>query len=265
MADKVPTTESGGIVRTTLTAVKETRKRAELDAQLLANRIALLKQEEDKAERKIEDTKKRANEILALRSENEGKFQMKELHYKDKWEGIRQCQVQNSYRRDQLKSAREANLQAIRESKRQQVNQMKLKKSDNLLAKKERESNHRIINVDRTNQIRQQKESAKQRQEMERMRKLDAYRQEYEERVAKEEELRQRTEVLVTKMEKEEMDLIQRLQNTQALQRSAYEDLENALNGSQLSRSNMAAMNRESQRDKPMMLKNGESAQRPAA
>lgn len=264
MADKGPVQESGSIVRTTLTAVKETRKRAELDAQLLANRIALLKQEEEKAERKIEDTKKRANEIMMLRHENENKFQMKELHYKDKWESIRQNQVQNSYRRDQLKASREANIQAMKESKKQQVNQMKLKKSDNLLQKKERESNHRIVNVDRTNQIRQQKENAKNRQEMERMRKLDAFRQQYEERVAKEEELRQRTEVLVTKMEKEEMDLIQRLQNTQALQRSAYEDLENALNGSQLSRSNMAGMNSSKERDVGL-LKNGDPKQRPAA
>ena len=35
--------------RACLTTAKESRKRAELDAQLLANRIALLKQEEEKA------------------------------------------------------------------------------------------------------------------------------------------------------------------------------------------------------------------------
>ena len=35
----------------------QARKRAELDAQLLANRIALLKQEEEKAWKKIEETR----------------------------------------------------------------------------------------------------------------------------------------------------------------------------------------------------------------
>ena len=36
---------------------------------------------------------------------------------------------------------------------------------------------------------------------------------------------------MIAKMEQEEMDLIQRLQNTQSLQRDAYETLESAING----------------------------------
>eukprot|EP00397_Hematodinium_sp_SG-2012_P030569 GEMP01032389.1.p1 GENE.GEMP01032389.1~~GEMP01032389.1.p1 ORF type:complete len:262 (+),score=59.19 GEMP01032389.1:173-958(+) len=217
--------------RSTLTAAKETRKRAELDAQLLANRIALLKQEEEKAMKKIEDTQKRAHEIMDLRNQNHNKFQEKEHHYKQRWELIRNTQLQNNYRRDKTKATREANMEALRETKRDQVSKIKCEKSENLLAKKERESQTRTINMDRTNHVRQQKESAKRRQEMERLKKLDDYRLEYEGRVLREEELRQRTESLVSKMEKEEMELIQRLQNTQAMQRNAYEELEYALKG----------------------------------
>jgi hypothetical protein len=36
---------------------------------------------------------------------------------------------------------------------------------------------------------------------------------------------------MVAQMEQEELELIQRLQNTQSLQRDAYEGLENALSG----------------------------------
>ena len=43
---------------------KGARKRAEEDAKLLANRIKLLKQEEQKAWKKIEDTKKKAKQIM---------------------------------------------------------------------------------------------------------------------------------------------------------------------------------------------------------
>jgi hypothetical protein len=43
---------------------KFSRKRAETDLQLLANRIALLKLEEQKALQKVQDTKVRAEEIL---------------------------------------------------------------------------------------------------------------------------------------------------------------------------------------------------------
>jgi hypothetical protein len=45
------------------------------DAQLLANRIALLKQEEMKTWKKIEETKKRTNDISGLKKRNEEKVQ----------------------------------------------------------------------------------------------------------------------------------------------------------------------------------------------
>lgn len=46
------------------------RKKAEEDAQLLANRIALLQLEEKKAHKKIEETKKKAKEIMELKNRN---------------------------------------------------------------------------------------------------------------------------------------------------------------------------------------------------
>merc|ERR1719335_1064274 len=61
-----------------LFAAAISRKRAEQDAMLLANRINLLRAEEKKAQKKIEETKKRANEILELRKRNEDRNQEKE-------------------------------------------------------------------------------------------------------------------------------------------------------------------------------------------
>lgn len=57
-----------------LLAAKEARKLVEQDAKLLANRIALLKQEEEKAYKKITQTKRRVAEILRLRAENEARM-----------------------------------------------------------------------------------------------------------------------------------------------------------------------------------------------
>ena len=48
---------------------KNSRKKVEDDAKLLANRIALLENEEKKAKKKIEETRKRTQEILKLRKE----------------------------------------------------------------------------------------------------------------------------------------------------------------------------------------------------
>ena len=53
-----------------LIAAKIARKRAEEDHKLLSNRIALLKQEEQKAWKKFDETKKRTNDILCARQRN---------------------------------------------------------------------------------------------------------------------------------------------------------------------------------------------------
>merc|ERR1712060_263430 len=95
--------------------------------------------------------------------------------------------------------------------------------------KKERESIERQANIGRTRYIRDRKDEAKRKMEEDRLAQLEKYREDYEARTAQEELLRARTEALVAKMEKEEMELIQRLQNTQSVQRTAYEELEAAL------------------------------------
>jgi len=51
------------------------KKQAANDAQLLMNRIALLQKEEERSVKKIEQTKERALEILAIRDENERRMQ----------------------------------------------------------------------------------------------------------------------------------------------------------------------------------------------
>jgi len=212
-----------------LTAAKEARKRAELDAQLLANRIALLKQEEEKAITKITETRKRTNEILTRRDQNEGKFLAKEQFYKAKWESIRQAQAQNNHNRERSKNARSQARELSLDDKKKNVHATKLQSQDNLAQKKDRELTERQANVDRGAFIKQQKLEAKRRLEMERKQKLDQYHEDYESKIGEEDLLRERTQALVAQMEKEEMELIQRLQQTQNVQRSAYEELENAL------------------------------------
>lgn len=55
--------------------VKNNRKRAEADLQMLANRIALLRTEEQKALVKIAETKTRAKEIIIQKKRNEDDVQ----------------------------------------------------------------------------------------------------------------------------------------------------------------------------------------------
>lgn len=212
-----------------LTSAKEARKRAELDAQLLANRIALLKQEEEKAWKKIEETRKRAAEIIELRKQNEQKFAAKENFYKQKWESIKAAQAQNAAAREKAKALREQTRHGLIEHKHVNAKSTKEQSLALLHQKKERESAERQANSERSSYLKARREEAKRRLEEERLVQLEKFREDYEARTAQEELLRARTDALVAKMEREEMELIQRLQNTQTVQRNAYEELEAAL------------------------------------
>jgi hypothetical protein len=220
---------TGSQMQANLTSAKESRKRAELDAQLLANRIALLKQEEEKAWKKIEETRKRASEILDLRKQNEHKLSAKENFYKAKWESIRQAQAQNAMHRDKARALRDQTRQGLMEQKHHNARSTKDQSAQFLKQKQEREACDRQANSERSAYLKARKEDAKRRLEEDRLAQLEKFREDYEARTAQEELLRARTDALVAKMEKEEMELIQRLQNTQTVQRSAYEELESAL------------------------------------
>lgn len=76
-AGKGPQTEMSrdsarsGVSINSMLDVKNTRKRTEADLQLLANRIALLKMEEERAKFKVEETKRRADDITKLKKRNQ--------------------------------------------------------------------------------------------------------------------------------------------------------------------------------------------------
>jgi len=212
-----------------LAGAKEARRRAELDAQLLANRIALLKQEEEKAWKKIQETQKRSKDILRLRQNNEEKYVAKESFYHHKWDSIRSAQQKNQAVRIKAKTTREATRTALVQHKAQEARAMKEASQSNNMSRREREIYDHQLNKERMTLIRQQRDEAKRKQEEQQLKKLEDFRRDYETRVDHEEMLRARTEALVAKMEREEMDLIQRLQNTQLAQRTAYEELEGAL------------------------------------
>ena len=60
-----------GLARQKLAASKDARKKAEADVQLLANRLRLLRAEEAKALKIIEDVRKRTREVLETRMKNQ--------------------------------------------------------------------------------------------------------------------------------------------------------------------------------------------------
>merc|ERR1719159_508902 len=166
---------------------------------------------------------------MDLRRVNEQKFKDKEDMYKSKWQQIRDAQTSNAYNRDKAKAIRDGTRAGLLEQRQMNVQATKAQSQQFLLQKKEREALERQDNAARSAFIKQRKEEAKRRLEEDRLAQLEKYREDYEARTAQEEMLRARTDSLVAKMEREEMELIQRLQNTQTVQKNAYDELEAAL------------------------------------
>ena len=100
--------------------------RIERDAQLLANRIALLKQEEMKTWKKIEDTRKRTNEIVQLKNRNEERIQKKMYDFQLQNEENRQASTQNYMVSKQRAEEKRKGQEAIFLSKREEAKQTKI-------------------------------------------------------------------------------------------------------------------------------------------
>ena len=77
--------------------------------------------------------------------------------------------------------------------------------------------------------VNQQKRLAAMKIEEDRSRRIQNVQRHHEDRVNNEDYLRSQKEEEVMQMEKLEMELIKKLQNTQAVQKDAYQELERAL------------------------------------
>lgn len=215
-----------------LVQAKEARKLVEQDAQLLANRIALLKQEEEKAWKKIRQTKARAGEIVRLRAENEARVLERQAAAQELSQQQQEV-IERHYHEKELQRKARQRLQATKErEKRRMAQEVKAAKA---LHKREVEKQRKadVLKARRTKAaIKMDREAARKRREASERERLKRNKVEYDRRVAAEERLRQAKEGEVSRLEALEMQLIERLKKTQAQQQKAYQDLEVALAGS---------------------------------
>ena len=108
---------------------------------------------------------------------------------------------------------------------------LKQSKTENRAIIEEHNNAHMAHKMAIHNQVKNSERDLKERRRREAEEKAQRLREELEGKIDEENRQREERETMIAKMEQEEMDLIQRLQNTQSLQRDAYETLESAING----------------------------------
>jgi hypothetical protein len=208
---------------------KNDRRRAESDVQLLANRLAHLRAEEEKARRKISETKRRAEEVATMKKRN-ALLQKKKAEEKQMRNQVIQREQQRvAMRRAAQRAKRSGANNKLNEDKlryvREQREQAKMHREQVLEGKLREEQRAKKLK----DKIRQREIRLKMKREEEEKQRRSAQAKAYRKRLQEERVKQDIADSQISAMEEEEMRLIERLRKTQDMQRKAYASLETAL------------------------------------
>ncbi|EOD32140.1 hypothetical protein EMIHUDRAFT_202747 [Emiliania huxleyi CCMP1516] len=205
--------------------------RAESDVTLLRNRLEKLGQEERKALKKIEETRKRAEQIIQLRARNERAHLRKQLE-------AERSERQRDRRREALQASKnemsgkvQANLDALQAQKKHDAAVMRDQRAlinDYLRVKQQQqlERNRQVTEV-----MREHAADVQRRRMQERMEYEESLQLESEERLMVEEQRRRLADKAVSLHREEEESAIERLQQIKQYELEACKDLERAVGG----------------------------------
>lgn len=206
-------------------------KHVDQDALLLQNRIALLKKEEERAWRKIQQTKKRADEILLMRKENEFRIEQKQLMAQQAEERERALAEEHLRMGESARRLRQKNAEDMYIRKRMDVQRVRQERQINRVEVRNQQAEEYLQKKEMRTAVKKREEDIRLAREKEKARIEKMNEESYLRRVQEKELATRKKEKVVSKMEKVEMQLIQKLKNTQQLQQRAFYELENALNG----------------------------------
>ena len=209
-----------------LNQMKQERKMAEDNAKLLDNRLNLLKGEEIKRLKNIEITKKKANEKLQnLKFMVENK-NIKNQAKKNKEKELSIKKEQNKLMNKTIKNNTEKNKEKLRRQIEEEAKLLKIQKTYNKqlinFLNEERMNANKARCANIKNEINNRNEK-KRMFENEKKRKL---REELEKKLIEEYKLKEEAENRRIKAEKQEIEIIKKLQNTTKIQQNINDKFE---------------------------------------
>lgn len=158
----------------TILAEKRARKAAEDDALRLYNRVRQLQKEEDRAQKRIAETKKKAKEIIRLRERNEQKLLEKEQRRQEQAEQVEEQKLDNlkakeealRHRIEQENKVYLDKLDIVQKTKEERAEIERMLAESRLLARKEA--------LEQKDNIRKQQEDARRKIETLKLQKLQS-------------------------------------------------------------------------------------------
>ncbi|CDI87895.1 hypothetical protein, conserved [Eimeria praecox] len=173
--------------RISLAEAKDQRKQAELDAQLLANRIALLRQEDAKARKKVEQLMQKTRTLDEIRQRERKRQEFRLQQQAERERQVLEIQQANAAQRERDKKARDEARRRQTEAKRQDV--LRAKREHALAAEQRRhyDEEQQEYNMQRSQQVRREQQLSRERRRLEQQRRLEETHSNYDARVAEEE------------------------------------------------------------------------------
>jgi len=200
-------------------------RRTKADIMILKNRIALLKRETNKSQRKVVETQKRTDIVHRVKSEN--------LERKAR---IMRSQIQKAQNQAKLAKNVNSNRGEIEMSKKRillqkqkDVQSQKKLRQKNLEAIRQQRAIERMKAARTKYAMKEALEFRKKQNNIEERSKLEKIKLEKERRIDEERESLRDQERLMANLEAEELALIEGLQKSQHQQKQAYNELEEIL------------------------------------
>jgi hypothetical protein len=209
--------------------VRNARMRSEHDVNLLRNRLERLRQEERKALKKIEETRRRADQIISLKTRNEETHMRKALEAEYANKQLERARKRLQGDREGMSEAIRMNSELLTQQKKAEADVLRQQRA--LISEHVRDSQTaHIERAQRINSMIKEHSASVQQQKMQsRMVHEETLQSEMEERMLLEERRRTAADHLIGEMEEAEEIAIERLRRTQEAQKEAYEELERAL------------------------------------
>ena len=209
--------------------VRNARMRSEYDVNLLRNRLERLRQEERKALKKIEETRRRADQIISLKTRNEETHMRKALEAEYANKQLERARQRLQGHREGMQDAIRANADALAQQKMAEADVLRQQRALISEHVRDQQAAH-IERAQRINAMIKEHQASVQQQKMQsRMVHEETLQSEMEERMLLEERRRNAADHLISEMEEAEEIAIERLRRTQEAQKAAYEELERAL------------------------------------
>jgi len=208
---------------------KHRKKQAANDAQLLMNRIALLQKEEERARKKVEQTKERAEEVLAMREDNDRRMHevtlIADMERKIKEEAFRKnFELEEESRMLKVKHIDEQMMR--RRESVEKLRDMKLKHRFDIIKEKQDDVKKKQAQAVLIKQREFEAKLKREKEKLDQERKIKEY---YESKVKAEDDEARRAEALVKALERKEREWIDKLREAQQDQEVAFVELEQTL------------------------------------